>query len=62
MSTDSSVLLPQPDAQQVGVMSREDSIAIRARQDARSRVLGLILAGMGILFFAIAIVKIGFGE
>ena len=32
---------------------------MRARQRARNRVLGLLLGGFVVLFFAITIVKIG---
>lgn len=35
-----------------------DLVQFRARQKARSRVLGLILAALAVLFFAITIVKI----
>lgn len=31
----------------------------RARQKARNRVLGMVLGGLAILFFAITIVKLG---
>lgn len=37
----------------------EESRAIRARQAARSKVMGLILFALCVLFFAITIVKIG---
>lgn len=37
----------------------EQSREIRARQQARARVLGLVLGALCILFFAITIVKIG---
>ena len=53
----SSIYESQNEAQQIGSMSAEESKAIRARQDARSRVLGMILIGMCVLFFAITIVK-----
>ncbi len=59
---DTSVPFSQPDARQVGALSIEESKLVRARQDARSRVLGLILVGMAILFFAIAFVKIGLAK
>ena len=51
--------LSQSEVRQIGTLSAEDTKLIRARQDARSRVLGLLLVGMCILFFAITIVKIG---
>lgn len=35
-----------------------DLPAFRARQKARNRVLGMILAALAVLFFAITIVKI----
>lgn len=55
-----SIYASQPDAQQVGSMSAEETKLIRARQDSRSRMLGVILLGMCVLFFAITVVKIGF--
>jgi hypothetical protein len=54
-----SIYASQADVQQVGSMSAEETKLIRARQDSRSRVLGLILFGMCVLFFAITVVKIG---
>lgn len=49
----------RPEAQQIGAMTAAETRLIRARQDSRSRVLGIILAGLCLLFFAITIVKIG---
>ncbi len=49
----------RPEAQQVGTVSPEESKLIRARQDSRSRMLGVILLAMCVLFFAITLVKIG---
>lgn len=40
-------------------MTPEEEALIRARQKSRSIVLGLILAGLVVLFYAITIVKIG---
>jgi hypothetical protein len=40
--------------------SVEETKLIRARQAARSKVMGLVLIGLCILFFAITIVKIGY--
>lgn len=37
----------------------EESRAIRARQASRSRAMGLVLAALCVLFFAITVVKIG---
>ena len=37
----------------------EETRLIRERQAARSRVMGLVLIGLCILFFLITIVKIG---
>lgn len=37
----------------------EETRLIRERQAARSRVMGLVLAGLCVLFFLITIVKIG---
>lgn len=39
--------------------SLEETRLIRARQAARSRVMGLVLIGLCVLFFLITIVKIG---
>jgi hypothetical protein len=50
----------RPEAQQIGSMSAEETKLIRARQDSRSKMMGLILFGMCVLFFAITVVKIGF--
>ena len=40
------------------MMDEEQTRAFRARQRSRSRVLGLVLGAMAVLFFAISIVKI----
>lgn len=37
----------------------EETRLIRQRQAARSRVMGLILVGLCVLFFLITIVKVG---
>jgi hypothetical protein len=37
----------------------EETRIIRERQAARSRVMGLVLVGLCVLFFLITIVKIG---
>lgn len=37
----------------------EETRLIRQRQAARSKILGLVLFGMCILFFAITVAKIG---
>lgn len=37
----------------------EETRLIRERQAARSRVMGLVLVGLCVLFFLITIVKIG---
>lgn len=39
--------------------SLEETRLIRARQAARSRVMGLVLIGLCVLFFLITVVKIG---
>lgn len=39
--------------------SLEETRLIRARQAARSRVMGLVLVGLCVLFFLITVVKIG---
>jgi hypothetical protein len=36
-----------------------DQDAYRARQRSRNRVMGLVLGGLAILFFAITIAKLG---
>jgi hypothetical protein len=43
----------------VGDLDLEQSRAMRARQQSRARMMGLILGGLCILFFAITVVKIG---
>jgi hypothetical protein len=37
----------------------EETLIIRKRQAARSRVMGLVLVGLCVLFFLITVVKIG---
>lgn len=41
------------------IYSAEETRLIRARQAARSRVMGLVLIGLCVLFFLITVVKIG---
>ena len=41
------------------MLSPEQSRQVRARQAARSRILGVLLLALAALFFAITIVKIG---
>ncbi len=55
-----SVYSSQAEAQQIGSLDVAETALIRARQDSRSRVLGVLLIGMCVLFFAITVVKIGF--
>lgn len=43
----------------VGDLSVEESQLVRERQAGRSRVMGIVLIGLCVLFFAITIVKIG---
>lgn len=45
--------------QKVGDLSLEESRLVRQRQAGRSRVMGLVLLGLCVLFFAITIVKVG---
>jgi hypothetical protein len=45
--------------QKVGDLDLLQSRAVRERQQGRARMMGLILGGLCILFFAITIVKIG---
>ena len=40
-------------------MTDTETEAFRARQKSRNLVMGLILGGLAILFFAITIVKLG---
>ena len=40
-------------------LSNADLEALRARQKSRNIMMGLILGGLAILFFAITIVKLG---
>lgn len=41
------------------IFTAEESKLIRQRQAGRSRVMGIILGGLCVLFFAITIVKVG---
>ena len=41
------------------VFTVEETRLIRQRQAARSRVMGLVLVGLCVLFFLITIVKVG---
>jgi hypothetical protein len=53
---------PQPvdmGPRKVGDLDLEQSRLVRERQQGRARVMGLALAGLGILFFVITLVKIG---
>jgi hypothetical protein len=43
----------------VGDLDLEQSRMLRARQQSRSRMMGIILVGLCILFFAITVVKVG---
>lgn len=45
--------------QKVGDLDAEQSQIVRSRQQSRAQMMGLILGGLCILFFAITIVKIG---
>lgn len=45
--------------QKVGDLSQEQSRLVRNRQQSRARMMGLILGGLCILFFAVTIVKVG---
>jgi hypothetical protein len=45
---------PGPD-----MLSAEHSRQVRERQQSRARMMGLILGGLCILFFAVTIVKVG---
>jgi hypothetical protein len=40
--------------------TQEETRIIRERQAARSRVMGLLLIGLCVLFFAITVVKVGY--
>jgi hypothetical protein len=40
-------------------LSREETEEVRRRQQSRARVMGLGLAALAVLFFAITIAKIG---
>ncbi len=48
-------IIPQSPA----TMSEAETQAWRARQKSRNRMMGLVLGGLAILFFAITIVKLG---
>jgi hypothetical protein len=41
------------------IYTAEETRVIRQRQAGRSRMMGIILVGLCVLFFAITIVKIG---
>ena len=43
----------------VGSLSVGESRLVRERQAGRSRVMGFVLLGLCVLFFAITIVKVG---
>ena len=43
----------------LATMSAAETEAWRARQKSRNRVMGLVMGGLAILFFAITIVKLG---
>lgn len=45
--------------QKVGDLDLAQSREMRARQQGRARMMGLVLAGLCILFFAITVVKVG---
>jgi hypothetical protein len=45
--------------QKVGDLDVEQSQIVRQRQQSRATMMGLILGGLCILFFAITVVKIG---
>ena len=45
--------------QSLATMSAAEAEAWRARQKSRNRMMGLVLGGLAILFFAITIVKLG---
>jgi hypothetical protein len=45
--------------QKVGDLDQVQSRLVRQRQQGRARMMGLVLGGLCILFFAITVVKIG---
>ncbi len=45
--------------QKVGDLTLEQSHLVRSRQQSRAQMMGLILGGLCILFFAITVVKVG---
>jgi hypothetical protein len=45
--------------QKVGDLDLDQSRLVRQRQQGRARMMGLVLGGLCILFFAITVVKIG---
>jgi hypothetical protein len=45
--------------QKVGDLDQVQSRLVRERQQGRARMMGLVLGGLCILFFAITVVKIG---
>lgn len=49
----------QPDARIVGELDAEQNRLTRERQAGRARMMGLVLLGLCVLFFAITIVKVG---
>ncbi len=52
-----NVFAEQQDARPIGVLNAEDNALFRVRQKGRALVMGLVLGGLAILFFAITIVK-----
>jgi hypothetical protein len=45
--------------QKVGDLDVAQSREMRARQEGRARMMGFVLGGLCILFFAITVVKVG---
>lgn len=45
--------------QKIGELDMEQSLLVRERQQGRAKMMGLVLGGLCILFFAITIAKIG---
>lgn len=41
------------------IYTAEETLLIRKRQAARSRIMGIVLVGLCILFFLITVVKVG---
>jgi hypothetical protein len=52
-------MIEQIGPQKVGDLDPKQSRLMRERQQSRARMMGLVLGGLCILFFAITIVKIG---